>query len=168
MVFEEQLLPFQDHLSVAVPHAEAHETIEQIFQAHMLVVTMQVIVSPPKEAAQVNLVLGFVVALLQEGLVMVDERQLALVVGEADAKEAPSVPRIDLGIGFVVGDERFLGMFDPKAVAARGAHKHLLRRGDQVVVQHLAVRIQDSLIHHLGFQDTTFEPGLAMRALEII
>ena len=62
----------------------------------MLVVTVQVVVGPPKETAQVNLVLRLVVTLLQEGLVMVDERQLALVVGEADAKEAPSVPRIDL------------------------------------------------------------------------
>ena len=64
MVFEEQLLAFQDQLTVAVPDAETHEAVEQIFQAHVLVVTMQVIISPPQETAKVNLFLRVIMALL--------------------------------------------------------------------------------------------------------
>ena len=106
-------------------------------------------------------------ALLQEGLVMVDQRHLPLVVGETDAEETPGVPRINVSIGFFVGDKRLNGILHPENMAARRAHDHLLWRGDEVVVQHLAVRIQDSLIDHLGLQIAAFEPGLAMRTLEI-
>ena len=99
---------------------------------------------------------------------MVDQSHLSLVVGETDAKEAPCVPRVDLGIGLFVGDERLLGMLDPKDMAARGTHDHLLWCGDEVVVQHLAVGIQDRLIDHFCLEVATFKPSLAVRALEIV
>ena len=99
---------------------------------------------------------------------MVDEGQLALVVGEADAKESPRVPRIDFCLGFLESDERLDRLFNPKDMAARRAHQHLLWCGDKIVVQYFTVRIQDRLVDHLGLQVATFEPGLAMRTLEVI
>jgi len=99
---------------------------------------------------------------------MVDECHLALVVGKADAEKAPSVPRIYLSLGFLEGDERLDRVFNPEDMTAGWAENHLLSRGDKVVVQYLAVRIQDRLIDQLGFQVATFEPCLALRTLEII
>ena len=91
-ILEKQFLAFKNHLAVFVPHPETHESVEQVFQAYMLVVTVQVVVRPPQETAQVNLVFRLVMALFQEGLVVVDERQFALVVRKADAEKAPDVP----------------------------------------------------------------------------
>ena len=65
---------------------------------------------------------------------MVDQRPFSLVIGDIDAEEPPGVPRIDLGLRLLIGDERLLGMLDPEGMAARGAHDHLLRRSDEVVV----------------------------------
>ena len=120
VVLDKQFFALKNHLAVAMPHAETHETVEEVFQAHMLVVAVQVVVGPPKETAQINLFPWVVVAFLQKGLVVVDEGQLAFVVGETDAEETPCVPRIHLSFGPVVSDERFNRVFHPEDMAARG------------------------------------------------
>ena len=155
-VFQEQFLALDKQSAVVSPHAIAHEPIEEINQADVLVVAMQVVVGPPKESPQVDFFLWVVVAFFQKRLVVVDECQFAFVVGETDAKKAPSVPRVNLGFGFLVGNERLFRMLDPEIMAARGAKNHLLWRGDEVVVQHFAVGIQNGLVDHLGLQMTAF------------
>ena len=99
---------------------------------------------------------------------MVDECKLAFVVRKTDAIEAPSVPRVSLDIGFLVCDKRLRRLLDPKHVGARRAQNHLLGRGDEIVVQHLAVRIQDGLVNQFGLQVAAFKPGLALGAVELI
>lgn len=118
MVFKEEFFAFQNQLTVAVPHAEAHEAVEQVFQAHMLVVAVQVIVGPPQETPQVDFLRRVEVALFQESFVVINEGQLAFVVGEADAKEAPSVPGIDLGFRLFESNQRFDRLFNPKNMTA--------------------------------------------------
>ena len=81
-------------------------------------VTMQVVVSPPKKTAQIDFIFWLIMALLQESLVMINQCQLAFVVGKTDAKEASSVPRVHLSIRLFESYQRLNRLLNPKNVAA--------------------------------------------------
>ena len=93
-ILEKQFFAFDEHPSIAAPNAVTHESVEEVFQADVMEVAVQVVVGPPQQSPEVNLPFRLVMALGQKLLIMLDERQFAPVVGKVDAKKAPGVPRI--------------------------------------------------------------------------
>ena len=154
-----QTFPFQQHTSVTRPYPIAHEAVEEIFPADVLEITVKVVIGPPQQPTEINLLLRIVGALLEEILIMLDQGQLAFVVGEVDAEEPPGVPRIHGFLRFLPCDERLFGILNPESMAARRTKYHLLAGSDVIVIQHLPVRIQDCLIDQFRLQVAAFQPS---------
>ena len=89
MAPHKQFLAFYQHVAVATPHAETHRAVQKILDPNLLIVAIQIVVGPPEQATQINLFLRLVVALSQEGPIVLDKSEFPLVVGETNTIKTP-------------------------------------------------------------------------------